>query len=76
MFKLSYTINPDGSVKYFYSKKFRPNLRGTVFPIPKFKGGKAKKDMILREDELLMGGRQHKWNWGKQKEALDPQTLE
>ena len=66
--KVSYTVDSDGSKKFYDPRIKRNLLAGTVFPIPAPKGGKNSEDVILREDQLfLMGGRQNKWNWKKPK---------
>jgi RNA-binding protein NOB1 len=53
--KVSVYINNNGEVTYFKNPKRRINLRGTKYSIPKPKGGRMCKDLILREDELLVG---------------------
>ena len=53
--KVSVYINDDGNITYFDNPKRRINLRGTIFPIPKPKVGRHNKNMILREDELMVG---------------------
>lgn len=55
--KVSVFINEDGKVTFFDNPKRRINLRGTIFSVPKAKGGRNNKDMILREDELMIGER-------------------
>lgn len=50
-------INDNGEITYFDNPKRRVNLRGTKYSIPKPKGGRQGKDMILREDQLMMGQR-------------------
>ena len=66
--KVSYTVEADGSKKFYEPRIKRNLLAGTVYPIPAPKGGKNCEDVILREDQLfLMGGRQNKWNWKKPK---------
>lgn len=39
------------------NRRRKPNLRGTVYSIPKYKGGRQHADILLREDEMMMGGR-------------------
>ena len=53
--KVSVFINDDGKITYFDNPKRRINLRGTKYPIPKPKVGRHNKNMILREDELMVG---------------------
>ena len=53
--KVSTYINDNGELSYFDNPKRRINLRGTVYSIPKPKGGRLNKDMILREDQLMIG---------------------
>ena len=55
--KVSVFINEDGKVTFFDNPKPKINLRGTIYSIPKAKGGRNNKDLILREDELMMGER-------------------
>ena len=55
--KVSVFINEDGKVTFFDNPKRRINLRGTIYSVPKPKGGRNNKDMILREDELMIGER-------------------
>merc|ERR1712196_173032 len=52
--RLGVSIGRDGQA-FFHSKKNRRiNTRGTVFPIPKPKGGRQG-DMLLREDQMQTG---------------------
>jgi RNA-binding protein NOB1 len=45
-----------GELKLHLSKRYRPNLRGTKYSLPKpGTGNKYKGDLLLREDQLLMG---------------------
>jgi len=53
--KVSCFINEDGKVTFFDNPKRRINLRGTIYSIPKAKGGRNNKDLILREDEFMTG---------------------
>ena len=55
--KVSVFINEDGKVTFFDNPKRKINLRGTIYSIPKAKGGRNNNDLILREDELMMGER-------------------
>jgi len=48
--KISYTINADGSTHYNIPRKSR-SLKGTIYPIPRPKGGRNNNDLILRPDQ-------------------------
>lgn len=52
LLKAVFTIDADGVPQYHMSQKAINNKRGTVYSIPKFKGGRHKTDLILREDAL------------------------
>lgn len=56
--KVSVYINEKGDITYFRNPKRKINLKGTKYSIPKPKHGRNNKDLILREDELLVG---EKW---------------
>ncbi|CAD7963426.1 unnamed protein product [Amoebophrya sp. A120] len=51
-----YTLDAEGRVVMHDNRRRKPNLRGTVYSIPKRRGGRAA-DLLLREDEQVMGGR-------------------
>lgn len=53
--KVSVFINDDGKITYFDNPKRRINLRGTKFPLPKPKFGRHANNLVLREDELMVG---------------------
>jgi len=55
--KISVSIDEDGEMVFYHNPKWRARLRGTVYSIPKPKGGRRNNDLILREDQLRMGGR-------------------
>lgn len=55
--KVSVFINEDGKITFFDNPKRRINLRGTIYSIPKAKGGRNNQDLILREDEFMTGER-------------------
>lgn len=50
--KVSVYLNDNGEVTYFKNPKRKINLKGTIYSIPKQKGGRGCKDLILREDDL------------------------
>jgi len=60
LLKLSVRINDDGTSSYYRNPKKKINTRGQIFPIPQAKGGRKNNDLILREDELLMGSKLNK----------------
>ncbi|XP_045193353.2 RNA-binding protein NOB1-like [Mercenaria mercenaria] len=49
--KVSMTVNDDGSIKYFLSKRRRMNLRGTKYSLPMPKGGKHAANPRLVADQ-------------------------
>jgi RNA-binding protein NOB1 len=53
--KVSVYINDKGEVTYFENPRRRINLRGTKYSIPKPKVGRDNGNLILREDEMMMG---------------------
>jgi len=55
--KLSVRINDDGTSSYYRNANKKINTRGQIYPIPLPKGGRKNDDLILREDELLMGNK-------------------
>ena len=70
--KVRVKVGPDGSEQFGIKKKHI--LRGTKFPLPKPKGGRAR-ELILREDQLM--SKQHLLRAQRKKEeaikaSLDP----
>ena len=55
MTKVSVFINAQGEITFFDNPKRKVNLRGTIYSIPKPKGGRNNQDLILREDEFMTG---------------------
>lgn len=53
--KVSVFIDEKGDITFFDNPKRRINLRGTIFSMPKPKGGRLQKVNILREDETMYG---------------------
>jgi len=52
LMKAVFHINANGVARYYMSQKAINNKRGTVYSIPKFRGGRQNKDLILREDAM------------------------
>ncbi|CEM05841.1 unnamed protein product [Vitrella brassicaformis CCMP3155] len=50
------TVNDEGEVSIHDNRK-RNNLKGTIFDIPKPKGGRQQHTIIFAEDEMMIGGR-------------------
>lgn len=71
--KVSVYINDKGEVTYFENPRRRINLRGTKFSIPKPKVGRDNGNLILREDELMMGENAQKMR-ALQKAKLNEET--
>jgi len=57
LFKISVSVNKNGETTFHHNPNWKPNLRGTKYSIPKPTGGRNSQDLILREDQLSMGGR-------------------
>ncbi|WAR12767.1 NOB1-like protein [Mya arenaria] len=55
--KVSMTVNEDGSIRYFLSRRRPQNTRGTKFRLPTPKGGKHTFNPILVEDQQLAHNR-------------------
>lgn len=55
MIKVSVYINENGEITYFKNPRRKVNLRGTKYSIAKPVHGRGNKDLILREDELMVG---------------------
>jgi RNA-binding protein NOB1 len=53
LMRVSMYVNPDGTVGYSKGIKHF-NLRGTKYSLPLPKQGRAKDDLVLREDQLLL----------------------
>ena len=53
--KVSVYLNDNGEVTYFKNPKRKINLKGTIYSIPKPKGGRGCQDLVLREDDLMKG---------------------
>lgn len=60
--KVSVYINENGDLTYFRNPKRKINLRGTKYSIPKAVHGRGNADLILREDELLVGEKKNIMN--------------
>ncbi|XP_055388496.1 RNA-binding protein NOB1-like [Condylostylus longicornis] len=74
--RVALTVRDDGTEIVEEPLNRRINLRGRVYPIPKPKGGR-KGDLILCEDQMLIGGRdrllrQQQKAWDKELAARDP----
>eukprot|EP01126_Amoeba_proteus_P032134 TRINITY_DN313_c0_g2_i6.p1 TRINITY_DN313_c0_g2~~TRINITY_DN313_c0_g2_i6.p1 ORF type:complete len:161 (-),score=31.05 TRINITY_DN313_c0_g2_i6:166-648(-) len=57
--KISYTVSKDGSINYNLPR-FKPSLRGTIYPIPYPKGGRNNKDLIISAQQLPKQRKQKK----------------
>lgn len=55
--KASLYVHENGAVTYFVNPLRGYSKRGTVFSLPKPKGGRKNQDIVLCEDELLYGVR-------------------
>lgn len=73
------TLDADGRMIIHDGRRRKTNLRGTVYSIPKYKGGHGRgtKNILLSEDELFIGGRDRQIKYQqklaeKQKMINDP----
>ena len=55
LIKVSVFANSNGEITFFKGKRLRKNNRGVQFDIPVPKGGRHANNLILREDQLLVG---------------------
>lgn len=70
--KVSVYLNDNGEVTYFKNPRRKVNLKGTIYSIPKQKGGRGCQDLILREDDLMKGeykAKMHRINRQKKNET-------
>lgn len=51
------TVDADGKVTMHHNPHRRRNLKGTIYDIPKAKGGRRDPGLILCEDQMMMSGR-------------------
>jgi len=65
--RLSYSISPNGVLRYHYKKGRKVSTRGKRFSLPKPTGGRLG-DLLLTEDQLLTG-----W-WGQKARAKNNAT--
>ncbi|KAJ1919979.1 20S-pre-rRNA D-site endonuclease nob1 [Mycoemilia scoparia] len=59
--RVAVSVNDQGETKVFLKHNYQYRLQGTKFAIPKAKGGRANKDIILREDDKQFQDNMHKW---------------
>lgn len=50
--RVTFDVDKNGVARIFLSSKFKPRLRGTIYPIPMPRGGRHNKDLILCEDQI------------------------
>lgn len=50
--RVTFDVDKNGVARIFLSSKFKPRLRGTIYPIPMPRGGRNNKDLILCEDQI------------------------
>lgn len=55
--RVAITTDAEGKVALAGGRPRRPQLKGTIYSIPKRKGGRDPNRLILAEDELMIGGR-------------------
>ncbi|KAI9146049.1 Nin one binding Zn-ribbon like-domain-containing protein [Paraphysoderma sedebokerense] len=51
LMRTSYSIDANGQVVLYLKRNMQYRVRGTIYSIPKAKGGRESKDLILREDQ-------------------------
>ena len=59
LIKVSVYISSKGDLTYFKNPLRLAKLRGTKYSIPLPKGGRNNEDLILREDELMVGEKKY-----------------
>lgn len=56
MMRVPITVDGEGRVTLHHHKR-KANLKGTIYAIPKNRGGREANNLILAEDQMMMGGR-------------------
>jgi len=85
--RLGVTLGSDGTPRYHYKKNRVQNTRGTIYALPNPKGGREKGlgpagqkgDLLLRPDQLLMGGWKEKVrqaNSNSRETLMDSRTVD
>ncbi|KAJ1679749.1 20S-pre-rRNA D-site endonuclease nob1 [Spiromyces aspiralis] len=59
--RVAVSVNSQGELKVHLKRNYQYRLKGTKYSIPKPKGGRVSKDIILREDEKAFQDNMHKW---------------
>eukprot|EP01059_Diplonema_ambulator_P012047 TRINITY_DN22170_c0_g2_i1.p1 TRINITY_DN22170_c0_g2~~TRINITY_DN22170_c0_g2_i1.p1 ORF type:complete len:445 (+),score=130.56 TRINITY_DN22170_c0_g2_i1:44-1378(+) len=59
--RVSYTINETGEEEIWINPRRRINIRGTIYNLPKPRGGRSgtNRTFVIREDQLLHNGRNY-----------------
>jgi len=73
--KVSVYMDHQGKITYFENPRRKVNNRGQIYSIPKPKHGRNNQDMVLREDELMMGERAIKMKQVAKKERVEQKTI-
>lgn len=73
--KVSVYLNDNGDVTYFKNPKRKINLKGTVYSIPKQKGGRGCQDLVLREDDLMKGEYKQKMHRAERLKRQEMQAI-
>jgi len=74
--KVPITVSASGEVVLHDNRK-KINNRGTIYSIPKPRGGRNDKDFIVCEDQMMMGGRDREYRhqrrqWETLRQSRDP----
>lgn len=76
------TVDAEGKVTLHHNPRRRRNLKGTIYDIPKSKGGRRDQGLILAEDQMMMGNRdkvlkrqQKLYDKDRQMRSLDSDTV-
>lgn len=77
MHRVSFNVNKKGVARVYINPKKTVNIRGTKYPIPKPRGGRHNKDLILRADQVDIAKqrRTEKRLESQNVDVLDPTTF-
>eukprot|EP00455_Lapot_gusevi_P012307 TRINITY_DN1579_c0_g1_i4.p1 TRINITY_DN1579_c0_g1~~TRINITY_DN1579_c0_g1_i4.p1 ORF type:complete len:174 (+),score=29.62 TRINITY_DN1579_c0_g1_i4:133-654(+) len=73
--RVAVTVDEDGTVSYRQFNRQTFMKRGVKYSLPKPKGGRENNDIILREDQLMMGRYRQLSNQAKKKQVQSSATI-